>query len=270
MDSPKDGERTPQCERDAMVFMAKVAEQAERWEGNPPQNLPLDVADLIRTEMVDFMRRVISLGSSLSVEERNLFSIAFKNVTSERRAAWRILAGSEQRALDTDHRAAKMAATYRHRVEEQARAVCYDALSQIAHLLSATTTSEARVFYLKMRGDYYRYVAEMQAGDERRDSMVLSIDAYDRAQDVVSAEFPATHHTRLGLALSFATFAYEVLGQPERAVVLAKRAFDDAISELDRVPEEHYKDVTLVMQLLRDNLTLWTKDCPEERPSKLP
>lgn len=49
-----------------------------------------------------------------------------------------------------------------------------------------------------------------------------------------------------------------------RACHLAKQAFDEAISELDTLNEESYKDSTLIMQLLRDNLTLWTSDIPEE------
>lgn len=49
-----------------------------------------------------------------------------------------------------------------------------------------------------------------------------------------------------------------------RACHLAKQAFDEAISELDTLSEESYKDSTLIMQLLRDNLTLWTSDIPED------
>lgn len=45
---------------------------------------------------------------------------------------------------------------------------------------------------------------------------------------------------------------------------LAKAAFDDAIAELDTLSEESYKDSTLIMQLLRDNLTLWTSDMQGE------
>lgn len=50
----------------------------------------------------------------------------------------------------------------------------------------------------------------------------------------------------------------------DRACHLAKQAFDDAIAELDGLNEESYKDSTLIMQLLRDNLTLWTSDLPDE------
>ena len=44
---------------------------------------------------------------------------------------------------------------------------------------------------------------------------------------------------------------------------LAKQAFDDAIAELDTLDEESYKDSTLIMQLLRDNLTIWTAETEE-------
>ena len=67
-----------------------------------------------------------------------------------------------------------------------------------------------------------------------------------------------THPTRLGLALNFSVFYYEILNSPDRACHLAKQAFDDAIAELDSLSEESYRDSTLIMQLLRDNLTLWT------------
>jgi len=50
------------------------------------------------------------------------------------------------------------------------------------------------------------------------------------------------------------------LNAPEKACELAKQSFDDAMTDLDNVSEETYKDATLIMQLLRDNLTLWTSD----------
>jgi 14-3-3 protein epsilon len=66
------------------------------------------------------------------------------------------------------------------------------------------------------------------------------------------------------LALNFSVFYYEILNSPDRACTLAKQAFDEAIAELDTLGEESYKDSTLIMQLLRDNLTLWTSDMQEE------
>jgi len=110
------------------------------------------------------------------------------------------------------------------------------------------------------KGDYHRYLAEFATGDKRKDSADKSLDAYKAASDVAVTELPPTHPIRLGLALNFSVFYYEILNSPDRACHLAKQAFDDAIAELDTLSEESYKDSTLIMQLLRDNLTLWTSD----------
>lgn len=84
--------------------------------------------------------------------------------------------------------------------------------------------------------------------------------AYKAASEIATTDLPPTHPIRLGLALNFSVFYYEILNSPERACRLAKTAFDDAIAELDTLSEDSYKDSTLIMQLLRDNLTLWASD----------
>ena len=109
-------------------------------------------------------------------------------------------------------------------------------------------------------GDYHRYLAEFATGDKRKESADKSLTAYKDASEVAVTELPPTHPIRLGLALNFSVFYYEILNSPDRACHLAKQAFDDAIAELDTLSEESYKDSTLIMQLLRDNLTLWTSD----------
>merc|ERR1712232_1175515 len=84
--------------------------------------------------------------------------------------------------------------------------------------------------------------------------------AYNQAMTWATKELVVTHPIRLGVALNFSVFHYEVLGNPEEACKMARTAFEHAIAELDNVAEESYKDSTLIMQLLRDNLTLWTSD----------
>jgi len=77
------------------------------------------------------------------------------------------------------------------------------------------------------------------------------------------SDLAVTHPIRLGLALNFSVFHYEVLNEPDAACSMARKAFEDAIAELDNVSEDSYKDSTLIMQLLRDNLTLWTSNGEE-------
>ncbi|MCL7037933.1 hypothetical protein MKW94_023545 [Papaver nudicaule] len=120
-----------------------------------------------------------------------------------------------------------------------------------------------------MKGDYHRYLAEFKSGSDRKEAAESTLLAYKSAQDIALAELSPTHPIRLGLALNFSVFYYEILNSPDRACTLAKQAFDEAISELDSLGEESYKDSTLIMQLLRDNLTLWTSDIGEDGDNEI-
>ena len=81
-------------------------------------------------------------------------------------------------------------------------------------------------------------------------------ESYQQAYDIAKDNMPSTHPIRLGLALNYSVFHYEIMNAPDEACKLAKKAFDDAIAELDSLKEDSYKDSTLIMQLLRDNLTV--------------
>jgi len=114
---------------------------------------------------------------------------------------------------------------------------------------------EALVFYLKMTGDYYRYLAEIIKDQDYVDSAAKT---YKDALAIAEKHLLPTHPIRLGLALNFSVCYYEILKDQAQACNLAKNAFDAAIAKLDSIDEGSYKDSTLIMQLLRDNLTLWT------------
>ena len=127
--------------------------------------------------------------------------------------------------------------------------------------LTSTISTVRNVTFLSnfRKGDYKRYIAEFSSGIERKTFAEASLVAYKEATDDATQLQP-TNPIRLGLALNFSVFYYEILNSPDRACRLAKGAFDDAIAELDTLEEDSYKDSTLIMQLLRDNLTLWTSD----------
>merc|ERR1712186_197212 len=111
-----------------------------------------------------------------------------------------------------------------------------------------------------MKADYYRYIAEFREGDDKTKAEENARKAYEEASTVAGKDLAVTHPIRLGLALNYSVFQYEVLSNPDEACKMARTAFEDAIAELDNVAEDSYKDSTLIMQLLRDNLTLWTSD----------
>ncbi|KAL2013077.1 hypothetical protein VTN00DRAFT_602 [Thermoascus crustaceus] len=235
------------------VYLAKLAEQAERYE-----------------EMVENMKVVASSDQELSVEERNLLSVAYKNVIGARRASWRIVTSIEQKEESKGNEAqVALIKDYRQKIETELAKICEDILDVLdKHLIPSAQTGESKVFYHKMKGDYHRYLAEFAVGERRKASADASLEAYKNATEVAQTDLAPTHPIRLGLALNFSVFYYEILNSPDQACHLAKLAFDDAIAELDTLSEESYKDSTLIMQLLRDNLTLWTSSEAEPAPEQ--
>uniref|UniRef100_A0A286XRK3 14-3-3 domain-containing protein n=1 Tax=Cavia porcellus TaxID=10141 RepID=A0A286XRK3_CAVPO len=217
-------------EKTELIQKAKLAEQAERYD-----------------DMATCMKAVTEQGAELSNEERNLLSVAYKNVVRGRRSAWRVISRIEQKT-DTSDKKLQLIKDYREKVESELRSICTTVLELLdKYLIANATNPESKVFYLKMKDDYFRYLAEVAL-----------------AFDISKKEMQPTHPIRLGLALNFSVFYYEILNNPELACTLAKTAFDEAIAELDTLNEDSYKDSTLIMQLLRDNLTLWTSDSAGE------
>ncbi|CAL1172359.1 unnamed protein product [Cladocopium goreaui] len=213
-------------------------------------------------EMADYMKAVGDDGSELSVEERNLLSVAYKNTVGSRRAAWRIISSVEQKEKSKGNETqAGYAKDYRVKVENELQKICDTILKLLDQgLIPKATQAESKVFYQKMKADYYRYIAEFRSGDEKSKAAEEARKAYAEAAKVASEDLAVTHPIRLGLALNYSVFMYEVLNDPDEACKMARTAFEDAIAELDNVAEDSYKDSTLIMQLLRDNLTLWTSD----------
>ena len=238
-------------DKEVQVQRAKLAEQAERYD-----------------DMASAMKTVTESDAVLSPEERNLLSVAYKNVVGARRSSWRVISSIEQKSDGSDKKQA-LAKEYREKIETELREICDSVLDLLEkHLIPNSKKPEAghesQVFYLKMKGDYHRYLAEVATGADRDTIVGKSEDAYQAAFDVAKENMPPTHPIRLGLALNFSVFYYEIRNTPDKACQLAKQAFDDAIAELDTLNEDSYKDSTLIMQLLRDNLTLWTSDSQQE------
>eukprot|EP01124_Arcella_intermedia_P020196 TRINITY_DN276_c0_g1_i1.p1 TRINITY_DN276_c0_g1~~TRINITY_DN276_c0_g1_i1.p1 ORF type:complete len:269 (-),score=59.28 TRINITY_DN276_c0_g1_i1:76-795(-) len=234
--------------REENVYVAKLAEQTERFD-----------------EMVAAMKQVALLNTDLTVEERNLLSVAYKNVIGARRAAWRIISSIEQKEKSKGNELHVSAIKkYSAKIHAELNDIVADVMDVLDnHVIPNATNDEAKIFYYKMKGDYYRYKAEFTTDEVRKETAQKALEGYEKASEVCNS-LPVTHPVRLGLALNFSVFYYEILNEPAKACELAKKAFDEAVPKLDVLSEESYKDSTVIMQLLRDNLTLWTSEDNDE------
>lgn len=224
----------------AVLVMARAAENAERFE-----------------DMCEFMKHLVEKQRKLDVTERNLLSVAYKNVIGTRRGSWRNLA--------QDQGESPLASTYKGQIEKELKTICDEVLKLLKDILipqsEKSGDDNSLVFYKKMAADYLRYLAECIQSEEYKDAAEKYYsEAMEKAQECLSS----TNPIRLGLALNYSVCLYEIKKLEEKACELAKSAFDSAISDLDKLDECDYKDSTLIMQLLRDNLTLWSSNLDDD------
>lgn len=137
------------------VYLAKLAEQAERYEGKQHTSLLCGRQALLRTfctEMVENMKNVASADQELSVEERNLLSVAYKNVIGARRASWRIVTSIEQKEESKGNESqVGLIKEYRQKIEAELAKICEDILEVLEkHLIPSAQSGESKVFYHKM------------------------------------------------------------------------------------------------------------------------
>jgi len=231
--------------REELLDAAKLAEAAERYK-----------------DMCEFLHKLVLIkceaNEALSVEERNLLSVAYKNVVGTKRQSWRMLTQGNFDSLPKEQ-----LNDYRGTIEEELNEVCNEVIkllestTKVAREVATDSKKEDLVFYLKMSGDYYRYLSEFQTTETNQQT---AEKFYEDATEVAEEHLPETHPTRLGLALNYSVCCFEITDKKELACTIAKKAFDSAIEKLDTLNDMSYKDSTLIMQLLRDNLTLWTSE----------
>merc|ERR1712083_490778 len=183
------------------IFLARVAEQAERFE-----------------DMVDFLSKVLDQkGGDVTADERNLLSVAFKNLISSKRAACRTIAAIEQNPKYSKFSTAL--ASYKETIEGQLTADCEKVIDMInSKVLAKDCDGEAKAFFVKMVGDYYRYISENAKDSKLEEVKAAALNAYDEANAI---NLPPCNPIKLGLALNFSVFHYEVMKNHKSACELA-------------------------------------------------
>merc|ERR1712176_518906 len=225
---------------DENIFLARVAEQAERFE-----------------DMVDFLSQVLdSKGGEVNSDERNLLSVAFKNLISSKRAACRTIAAIEQNPKYAKF--SEALAQYKGGIEEQLTNDCKKIITMIqSKALNKQCEGEPKAFFVKMVGDYYRYISENAKDQLLEDVKQKALEAYQQANEIT---LPPCNPIKLGFALNFSVFHYEVMKNHKAACELADQALQDALEKIDELQEDDFRDAKSIIELLKENLTLWKEE----------
>ncbi|XP_015370711.1 PREDICTED: 14-3-3 protein zeta/delta-like [Diuraphis noxia] len=243
-----DVEQMPVVEiKEKFLWKAKLAQEANRFE-----------------EMAKYMRQVAECGVPMTKEEDNMLAAAYKSVLDTKRSSRRTLVTIEQKDGITSWEAT-VVRHYRARIDDELRALCTEVLTLVDRWLMSdqpeTSDPSTGVFYWKLCADYNRYAAEViDDPDDRAAVVAISRAAYEQADRLGRKNLRPIDPIRLGLMLNYSVFLYQVCQQRRQGHDVAKLAFDEALAEIDTIEESMYDDSTLILRLIRDNLTIWIQE----------
>ena len=237
--------------REEYVYLAKLYERAERFP-----------------DMVKAINKFVELDPKLTKDERNILSAGYKNIISDKRSSWRLLNSMEKKEEKKNTAQSGYIREVKENIERELNQICDDIQKIIdKYLVPNANDSETKVFFLKLKGDYYRYKCEFASGKDFDDACENARKVYEEAYEIAKKDIPITNSTRLGLALNFSVFYYEIKGEKDKACEIARNAFDESMKVLDDLEKSKAKDTLLIIQLLKENLILWTNEMGEEEES---
>ena len=236
--------------RDEYIYLSKIYERAERFP-----------------DMVSSINKFIELNPKLSKDEKKILSAGYKNVLIDKRASWRLLNYMEKKESKKKPEQVKNIKEIKKNIEKELKAQFENAHKIIDnYLLPNAEDPESKVFYLRLKGDQYRYLAEISKDNEKEYNKAIfeAEKNYKEAYDIALKDLPVLNGTRIGLCLNFAVFYYEVKGSKKEGCKIAKKAFEDSMKNLDELEKNRSKDVLLLIQLLKENLIFWSSEMNED------
>ena len=210
--------------------------------------------------MVGFLKAGIQMkqGEDFTIDERNLLSVGFKNLIGSQRGAIRTISAIEQNPKYTKY--GDSLQSYKTKIETELYNACMEIVNIVKnHCIDLAAEDESKAFFQKMIGDYYRYVAESASGERLNEVKNGAHEGYEAAIKY-SATLNACNPIRLGLALNFSVFYYEVFNDKKKACELGKSALTEALEKIDDVDEETFRDAKSIIELLKENLSLWSEE----------
>ena len=223
--------------------MARAADKAERFD-----------------DVIMYIKEIIDAGNELNSDERNLLSVAYKAQTGLCRNTLRTVnAFLEDDSVKVIPERVKSLHELKKSLVGELDHYCNDIIGLIDQkLLREDQDAATRVFYEKMKADYYRYSVEFK--EDKTYGAQKAKEEYERAMEIAKENLKLANPAYLGLALNYSVFLYEIVGSKQDAMDLADGTFNEAVALLDELSEDEYSEATLILQLIKDNIALWSDE----------
>eukprot|EP00347_Sterkiella_histriomuscorum_P003582 403363735 len=223
------------------MLLARIAEQSEQYD-----------------DMIEILKPFFeSKTTDLTVEERNILCLAYKNAVGTRRIAWRAASAVTKLQKYSDYQ--NESSAYRKKLEEEVVNMCKDMIKLAKTLCTRAKkdgNTESQIYYHKLQGDYLRYVAEVGDGERLQKAMQMALDEYNKGIELAEQLSPADP-TRLSLLLNYSVFCYETVGQKDQAIEIANQSLEDAIQDIDQVDKAKAQESATILEFIKLNIDQW-------------
>jgi len=234
--------------REEYIYLSKLYERAERFK-----------------DMISSINKFIVLEPKLSRDERNILSAGYKNILSDKRASWRLLNTMERKESKKKSEQVPHIKEIKKHIEEEIKNILEELHNLLdKYLIPNAEEPESKVFYLRLKGDLFRYLCEISKEKELEKNLENAAKVYREAYEISEKDLPFINSTRVGLCLNMALFFYEVKGDKKEGCKIAKKCFEECMKYLDDLEKFKSKDVLLLIQLLKENLIFWSSEMNDE------
>ena len=228
------------------LFLIKLFQRTERY-----------------SEMVTAINKYVELNPKLSAEERKMLCDGYKNIISSKRNSLRLLNNlnkkEEEEGNQNNH--LKQINTIKSKIEDELLQIFKKIHAMLdEYLIPNAQDEESKIFYMKIKADYYRYHCEFAEEEEFEEAKKNAEKIYKEAYDMSLKDINIYNSVRLGLALNYSVFLYEIMDSKNEAYDIAQKAYDDAMKVVDDVEKDRTSDNLLLIQLLKENLNLWNNE----------
>ncbi|KAH0795340.1 14-3-3 protein [Histomonas meleagridis] len=217
--------------------------------------------------MVDLMKRVIDLNPELTHDERNLLSVSYKQVITVSRNGLQNINDiiNYQETQNSETRLNQLI-IFKQNIIQELEKYCIELINLIDEkLLPVSKDNEAKVFYYKLKADYYRYISEAKEGEEKAEPAQKAQENYEKALEIANNELPKYSPSYLGVVLNYSVFLYDVAQKRQEAIDLATKTEQETSVLIEQNSEAQINEATSILQLLREDILLWTKPNEESQ-----
>ncbi len=236
-------------EIDSSLFMAQISLNSGRSE-----------------DAIKYLKEHFQKKPNLTRSERDLLSHAYRlRINSSREALRKI---NSQISIETQENNQVLLLKLKNlqgSLLKEFNSIATDVIDLVENvLLPAAIDVPSVVFLNKFKGDYFRYSAEFSTGESLEMNINSTKICYETAMRSVGDDIKLSDPLYLGLALNYSVFQYEILNLRDEAIEKADSTFNEAVRYLEELDENDYKEATTLLQLLRDNVSIWKEAKAEE------